>query len=134
MILSYYKPVDTLSEVVTKKIVRCKLESLNQSKSCEDACPVKMTAEIIEGKWTTLVVRELLTGKKRFTEIQKALLGISPKLLTARLRLLEERGLVTRTVFPTIPPTTEYELTMTGRKLEKVLTAMACFGNELKNL
>lgn len=108
------------------------MDSFNQSTSCDDECPVKMTAEIIEGKWTTLVIRELLTGKKRFTEIQKALLGISPKLLTARLRLLEERDLVIRTVFPTIPPTTEYELTKTGKKLEKVLVAMASFGDDLK--
>lgn len=108
------------------------MESINQVNRCEEECPVKMTAEIIEGKWTTLVVRELLTGKKRYSELQKALSGISPKLLTARLRLLEAQGLLTRSVFPTIPPTTEYELTELGSKLETVLLAMANFGNELK--
>lgn len=108
------------------------MEQLKHTASCTDECPVKMTAEIIEGKWTTLVVRELLTGKKRYSEIQKALVGISPKLLAARLRFLEQRQLVTRTVFPTIPVTTEYELTKTGRKLEKVLSEMANFGIELK--
>lgn len=110
------------------------MNSFSQNTSCDDECPIKMTAEIIEGKWTTLVVRELLPAKKRYSEIQKALTGISPKVLTARLRMLEERRLVTRTVYPTIPVTTEYELTNTGRKLEKVLSEMAVFGYELKNL
>ena len=98
---------------------------------CTDECPVKKTALLIEGKWTTLVVRELLPGKKRFSEILRALDGISPKVLTARLRLLESRKLITRTVYPTIPPKTEYALTEHGQKLEKVLIAMAVFGETL---
>ncbi len=110
------------------------MDSLNVTASCDDECPIKATAEIIEGKWTTLVVRELLSGKKRYSEIQKALEGISPKVLSARLRMLEGKKLVTRTVYPTVPPTTEYELTSMGRKLEKVLGEMAQFGNELKKL
>ncbi len=101
---------------------------------CEDECPVKKTAEVLEGKWTTLVIRELLPGKKRYSEIQRALVGISPKVLTSRLRLLEKRKLITRTVFATVPPTTEYKLTDTGKKLEVVLNAMAEFGEELKKL
>jgi len=108
------------------------LYSFNPANPCDDDCPIKRAAEVIEGKWTTLVIRELLPGKKRYSEIQKALGGISPKMLTARLRMLEERGLISRTVFPTIPPTTEYELTETGRKLERVLIEMARFGDELK--
>ena len=102
-----------------------------QNQACDDECPIKKTAQIIEGRWTTLVIRELLPGKKRYSEIQKALTGISPKLLTARLRLLEENRLVTRTVFPTVPPTTEYELTDKGRKLVNLLMAMAEFGSTL---
>ena len=109
------------------------MNSIDNSKPCNDECPVKIAAQIIEGKWTTLVIRELLGGKKRFSHIQRALSGISPKVLTTRLRMLEHHQLVSRTVFPTIPPTTEYELTPIGRKLEKVLTEMAAFGNELKN-
>jgi DNA-binding HxlR family transcriptional regulator len=85
----------------------------------------------MEGRWTTLVIRELLPGKKRFSEIQRALTGISPKVLTARLRLLERRELLTRTVFATVPPTTEYELTPLGHRLEAVLDAMAEFGRQL---
>jgi len=106
-------------------------DSLLKNKECNDECPVKKTAEVIEGKWTTLVIRELLPGKKRFSEIQRALTGISPKILTSRLRLLEERKLVTRTVYATVPPTTEYELTELGMKLQGVLNAMAEFGQTL---
>jgi DNA-binding HxlR family transcriptional regulator len=105
--------------------------SLAENIVCSDECPVKKTAEIIEGKWTTLVIRELLPHKKRYSEIQRALKGISPKVLTTRLRMLEQKGLITRTVYATVPPTTEYELTSIGQKLEKVLNAMAVFGKEL---
>lgn len=101
------------------------------SGDCTDKCPVKKTAMLIEGKWTTLVVRELLPGKKRFTEILRALDGISPKVLTSRLRLLESRKLITRKIYPTIPPKTEYTLTEHGQKLEAVLLAMAEFGETL---
>jgi len=109
------------------------IETIVQPLVCDDECPIKKTAEVIEGRWTTLVVRELLPGKKRFSEIQRALTGISPKVLTVRLRLLERRGILTRTVFATVPPTTEYELTSLGRKLEAVLNAMADFGEQLPN-
>ncbi len=111
-----------------------KNDNLLKKLKCDDECPVKKTAEVIEGKWTTLVIRELLPGKKRYSEIQRALEGISPKVLTSRLRLLEERKLVTRTVYATVPPTTEYELTDIGNKLKVVLNAMAEFGQELKKL
>lgn len=107
------------------------MDKLLQNNTCDNECPIKITAHIIEGKWTTLVIRELLPGKKRFSEIQKALTGISPKILSARLRHLEKQQLVTRTVFPTIPPTTEYELTGLGQKLETVLMAMAQFSIEM---
>lgn len=109
------------------------MDSLSLRESCDDECPIKKAAEIIEGKWTTLIIRELLTGKKRYSEIQKALTGISPKILSARLRLLEERGLLIRTVYPTIPPATDYELTKLGKKLKNLLAEMAAFGNSLKS-
>jgi len=73
-------------------------------------------------------------GKKRFSEIQRALSGISPKVLTSRLRLLEKRKLITRKVYPTVPPMTEYKLTKVGKKLENVLNSMAEFGLELNKL
>ena len=108
------------------------METITQHQACEDDCPVKKTAQIIEGKWTTLVIRELLPNKKRYSELQQALSGISPKILSARLRLLEDMRLVTRTVYPTIPPSTEYELTELGLKLEPILMAMAQFGTILQ--
>ncbi len=109
------------------------LETIVQTEVCSDECPIKKTAEVIEGRWTTLVIRELLPGKKRFSEIQRALTGVSPKVLTVRLRMLEQRQILTRTVFATVPPTTEYELTPLGRELESVLNAMADFGLQLSD-
>jgi len=108
------------------------MESLNVNKGCSAECPVKLTASLIEGKWTTLVIRELLPGKKRYSEIQRALTGISPKVLTTRLRMLETNKIIIRTVYPTVPPMTEYHLTKLGEKLEMVLNSMAVFGEELK--
>ena len=81
-----------------------------------------------DGKWTTLIVRDLLGGKKRYSELQRSLAGISPRLLALRLRSLEQQGLLTRTVYATNPPTTEYELTARGRELRAVIKAMAKFG------
>ena len=107
------------------------MENISPGEACDENCPVKAAATIIEGKWTTLVVRELMSGKKRYSEIQRALDGISPKVLSARLRLLERYGLVTRKVYPTVPPTTEYELTPLSDKLKKLIYAMADFGMEL---
>lgn len=99
---------------------------------CDDDCPVRRTAEIIGYKWTTLIVRDLLSGKKRYSELLKSVGGISPRLLVERLRELEAAGLLTRTVYPTVPPTTEYELTPLGRQLESVIDAMARFGTAMR--
>ena len=96
--------------------------------NCDSACPVQRTAKILDGKWTTLIVRDLIGGKKRYSELQRSLSGISPRLLAARLRLLEQHGILTRTVYPTVPPTTEYELTLLGHGLRDVIEAMAKFG------
>jgi DNA-binding HxlR family transcriptional regulator len=96
--------------------------------ACGDICPVKKTAEIIEGKWTSLIIRELLVGKKRYFELQKALVDISPKVLSTRLRMLEREQIIYRHVIATVPPSTEYELTAMGKNLEQVLMAMADFG------
>lgn len=95
---------------------------------CDATCPVQRTADIIEHKWATLIVRDLLSGKKRYLELARSLSGISPKVLSERLQELEANRLVTRTVYPTVPPTTEYELTELGRKLEAVVRAMQEFG------
>lgn len=99
---------------------------------CDEECPVRLAAEIVGHKWTTLVVRDLLSGKKRYSELQRSISGISPRMLAARLKELENAGAITKTVFPTVPPTTEYELTRLGRKLEKLIHAMAEFGTAMK--
>lgn len=98
---------------------------------CNESCPVWKTAKIIEGKWTTLIIRDLLGGKKRYSELQRSLETISPKLLAARLRMLESSKLIKRTVFPTVPVTTEYELTALGKKLNKVILSMSEFGRHI---
>ncbi|NML76819.1 helix-turn-helix transcriptional regulator [Rhizobium sp. S-51] len=96
--------------------------------ACEAECPVRRAAEVLEGKWTTLIVRELVSGVKRYSELQRALAGISPKILADRLALLQVKGLVVKTIYPCVPPKTEYELTPLGREMEKVIRAMAEFG------
>ena len=100
--------------------------------SCDAGCPVKKTAEIIDGKWTTLIIRDLLSGKKRYSELLKSLGGISPKMLAARLRYLEEKGIVSRKLYPTVPPKTEYQLTELGMELKQVVIAMDKFGRNLR--
>lgn len=97
--------------------------------ACGPECPIQRTAAILDGKWTMLVLRDLLSGKKRYSELQRSLKGISPRLLALRLRALEQQGLLTRTVFPTNPPTTEYELTGNGHRLKDIFMAMAAFGS-----
>lgn len=95
---------------------------------CTDECPVARATRVLDGKWTTLIVRDLLGGARRFSELQRSLGSISPRLLTARLRMLEEEGVVSRTVHATLPPTTEYALTAHGLRLQTVIEAMAAFG------
>jgi DNA-binding HxlR family transcriptional regulator len=99
--------------------------------SCDEGCPVRKTAAIIEGKWTTLIIRDLLSGKKRYSELLKSLSGISPKVLADRLRFLEGRKIIARKIYPTVPPKTEYRLTDLGLQLKDVIMAMGVFGQNL---
>jgi DNA-binding HxlR family transcriptional regulator len=110
------------------------VQPLMTAGDCEIFCPVQKTAKILDGKWTTLIVRDLIGGKKRYSELQRSLSGISPRLLAARLRLLEQNGLLTRTVYSTVPPTTEYELTGLGYGFREVIEAMAKFGSQISNV
>ncbi|MFE9445622.1 winged helix-turn-helix transcriptional regulator [Streptomyces sp. NPDC006602] len=80
---------------------------------------------MLDGPWATLIVRELLTGPKRFTELRAALPGISPKTLSSRLQRFVLIGLVTRTAYPEVPPRVEYQLTEAGTRLQAVFDAMA---------
>jgi DNA-binding HxlR family transcriptional regulator len=99
---------------------------------CGDSnCPVKKTADIVAKKWATLIVRDLLDGKKSFSQLERGLHGISPKVLADRLKLLENKNIISRKVFPTNPPTTQYSLTPLGGKLRNVILAMAEFGERI---
>ncbi len=108
------------------------MAKIDPAQPCDDGCPVRAAAGIVGHKWTTLIVRDLLSGKKRYSELQRSITGISPRMLAARLRELENAGIITRKVFPTVPPTTEYQLTRLGRKLEKLIGALAEFGTALQ--
>ncbi|MDQ2092730.1 winged helix-turn-helix transcriptional regulator [Rhodalgimonas zhirmunskyi] len=94
-------------------------------------CPVQLASDVLAGKWTMLIVQELLTGVKRYSELQNALPGISSKMLAQRLRMLEESELLTRKIYATIPPRTEYRLTRLGHEIEPVILAMTGFGRKL---
>lgn len=104
---------------------------VRDSDACTNECPVRRTAQIIDGKWTTQIVRDLLPGKKRYSELLAGLPGISPKILAQRLRLLEGHGLLTKTIYAEVPPRTEYELTALGFQLKNVIKAMGRFGETL---
>src|SRR5258705_7116734 len=93
----------------------------------EETCPVARAMEVLDGKWTVLVIRELLAGVRRFSALRASLPGISPKTLTDRLRMLEQHGLVRRSIFAEVPPRVEYELTVRGQALEPVLVALAAW-------
>lgn len=94
------------------------------------ACPVETTLMLIGNRWKVLIIRDLLTGTKRFGELKKAIGSVSQKVLTANLRAMEESGLLTRTVYPQVPPRVEYALTETGLSLRPVLDAMQTWGAE----
>ncbi len=91
-------------------------------------CPVDRALSVMGGKWTPQIIYELLGGTRRFGELRKALPGVSPKTLTERLRMLEEQALVTRTIYPEVPPRVEYALTEHGQSLGKIVDAMLEWG------
>lgn len=96
------------------------------------ACPVETTLTLISDRWKVLIIRDLLSGTKRFGELKKSLGGISQKVLTANLRSMEESGMLTRKVYAEVPPRVEYTLTETGYSLKPVLDAMAAWGTQYK--
>ena len=93
------------------------------------SCPVCRTAEIISGKWTLLVIRDLAEDNKRFCELERSLEGISPRTLSLRLRALEEQGIVERRTYPEVPPRVEYALTDKGKALVPLIEDMRRYGN-----
>jgi DNA-binding HxlR family transcriptional regulator len=96
----------------------------------QDTCPVCATAEVVCGKWTLLVIRDLAEGRSRFCELERSLQGISPRTLSLRLRALEEEGILERQTFPEVPPRVEYALTEKGMALAPLIEDMRAYGLE----
>ena len=95
-----------------------------------ESCPVSACAEILGGKWTILLIRDLADGRRRFCELERSLEGISPRTLSLRLRALEEQGIVERKTFPEVPPRVEYSLTAKGEGLVPIIEGMRAYGRE----
>lgn len=95
-------------------------------------CPVATTVQLIGSKWKLLILRNLLQRPGRFNELKRSLDGISQKVLTDSLRSMEEDGLITRTVYPEVPPHVEYALSETGESMRPILMAMQSWGTNYK--
>jgi DNA-binding HxlR family transcriptional regulator len=96
------------------------------------ACPVATTVGIIGSKWKLLILRDILSGPRRFGELQKGLEGISQKVLTDSLRTMEQDGIITRTAYPEVPPRVEYSLSELGETMRPIILAMESWGKEYK--
>jgi DNA-binding HxlR family transcriptional regulator len=94
----------------------------------DSECPVCRTADVISGKWTLLIIRDLAESSLRFCELERSLDGISPRTLSLRLRALEEQGVVERQTFPEVPPRVTYALTDKGRALVPLIEDMRSYG------
>lgn len=96
------------------------------------ACPVQTCLNFISDKWKILIIRDLLTGTKRFNELKKSLAPVTQKMLTQQLREMENDGIINRKVYPVVPPHVEYSLTKLGYSLKPVIEAMKKWGEDLK--
>jgi len=98
------------------------------SAESNSSCPVCKTAEVVCGKWTLLLIRDLAAGSRRFCELERSLEGISPRTLSLRLRALEDEGVVERHTYPEVPPRVEYALTEKGEALVPLIDDMRRYG------
>ena len=96
------------------------------------ACPVATTVQIIGSKWKLLIMRNLMQRPWRFNELRKDLEGISQKVLTDSLRSMESDGIITRTVYPEVPPRVEYALSALGESMRPIMDAMEEWGRNYK--
>lgn len=96
------------------------------------ACPVATTVQLIGSKWKLLIMRNLLARSWRFNELRKDLDGISQKVLTDSLRSMEQDGIITRTVYPEVPPRVEYALSELGESMRPIINAMEVWGKNYK--
>ena len=93
-------------------------------------CPVETTLSLISDRWKVLILRDLFTGTKRFGELKKSIGHVTQKVLTAQLRDMEDKGLLTRKVYAEVPPRVEYTLTETGYSLKQILDSMVAWGTD----
>jgi len=93
-------------------------------------CPIEKTLSIIGKKWTLLIIRDLLGGKKRFSQLAQSLYQISPRTLSSRLKDLEKNGIITKKIFNQIPPHVEYQLTQKGKELKNILDQIRKWGSK----
>jgi DNA-binding HxlR family transcriptional regulator len=98
------------------------------SAESNSTCPVCKTAEVVCGKWTLLLIRDLAAGSRRFCELERSLEGISPRTLSLRLRALEDEGVIERHTYPEVPPRVEYALTEKGEALVPLIDDMRTYG------
>ena len=98
----------------------------------KDTCPIELSLLLMGARYKAIIVIELLGGKKRFSELKNAISGVSQKVLTQHLRLMEEHKLIERKVFAEVPPRVEYSLTETGKSLESVINTMIEWGDDYK--
>lgn len=118
---------------VTFKNDVLKGESFMLKKDELPACPVAVTVQLIGSKWKLLIIRNLLERAWRFNELQRSLEGISQKVLTDSLRAMEADGIITRTVYPEVPPRVEYALSELGESMRPILDSMKVWGENYKN-
>src|SRR4051812_32797968 len=96
-----------------------------------DGCPIEVALEVIGGMWKTLIIRELMDGTRRYSELHRALTPVTHKMLAQQLRDLEEDGVVLRKVYPQVPPKVEYSLSSLGRELIPLMGAMKLWGERV---
>lgn len=119
-------------DVVSDKVSKCQegVDVVQSPGGHPESCPVLKTAEIISGKWTLLILRDLSKGINRFSVLERSLKGISPKTLSERLKALEKAGIITRTSYAEVPPRVEYTLTPMGWDLIPIIDRMREYGSK----
>lgn len=127
-------PYGIIRYKVTSRNYEVDVMDMSEQKTVKElpACPVETTLTLIGDKWKVLILRDLLTGTKRFGELKKSIGKVSQKVLTAQLRDMEQSGLVNRKVYAEVPPRVEYSLTELGQSLNPILDAMRNWGEDYK--
>lgn len=124
------RPLPFLNGSPRKLILDERVYEMRLQRRNHPSCPIDLVVHIIGNKWAVPILRDLFTGPKRPSSLLKSLKGISPKTLTDRLREMEESGLVTRTVYATVPPCVEYSLTPMGNDLRDLMLVLKELGTK----